>query len=53
VPLVLADAGFCSKAFIAGIVQLGLAVSVTIPVNLVTAAGRHIRQIKRQGEAIT
>ncbi|WP_159066019.1 transposase [Deinococcus ficus] len=52
VPLVLADAGFCSKAFIAGIVHLGLAVSVTIPANRVTAAGKHIRQVKRQGEAI-
>lgn len=48
----LADAGFCSKAFIAGIVHLGLAVSVTIPANRVTAAGKHIRQVKRQGEAI-
>jgi len=52
VPLVLADAGFCSKAFIAGIVQLGLAVSVTIPANRVTAAGRQIRHMERQGEAI-
>jgi hypothetical protein len=53
VPLVLADAGFCSKAFIAGMVQLGLTVSVTIPAKRMTAAGQQIRQIKRQGEAAT
>ena len=53
VPLVLADAGFCSKAFIAGVVQLGLDLSVTIPGNRVTAEGRPIRQATRQRQGIT
>ncbi|AZI45231.1 IS4/IS5 family transposase (plasmid) [Deinococcus psychrotolerans] len=53
VPLVLADAGFCSKAFIAGVVQLGLKVSITIPSNRVTAQGHPIGQVTRQRQAIT
>ncbi|UWX64826.1 transposase [Deinococcus rubellus] len=48
----LADAGFCSKAFLAGVVQLGLEVSVTIPSNRVTAQGRPIGQVTRQRQAM-
>ena len=51
-PHVLADAGFSGRKFIAGVVELGLTVSVSIQANKVLDTGRAIRQIRRQGQAV-
>ena len=49
---VLADAGFSGRKFIAGVVNLGFTVSVSIQANKVMDTGRAIRQVRRQGQAI-
>ncbi|WP_456318871.1 transposase [Deinococcus rhizophilus] len=49
---VLADAGFSGRKFIAGVLDLGLTVSVSIQANKVMDTGLAIRQVRRQGQAI-
>lgn len=49
---VLADAGFSSKAFIQGVVALGLSAFIGIQGNRNTSLGRALRDIKRQGQCV-